>query len=460
LTEEEKPEVSVIITDFDDTLYDWVGMWARSFTAMLSELAHETGIPRETLEKDFRQVFQKHGTTEYAFAIQELQVLQEKFPGQDLASKFSGAIHAYNKARKESLRLYPTVKETLRALKERGCLLIGYTESMAFYTNYRIRTLGLDDIFDYIYSPRDHGLPHDVSRQKIRRYPPEHYQLKHAIHRHTPEGIHKPSKRVLLGIIRDIGADPNEVVYVGDKLGKDVSMAKMSGVTDVYAKYGAPLDRQDYELLRSVTHWSQEDVEREKQPNESEISPSYVLDKNFKQLLKLFRFKRFVRPIKRVNESERRAIVEIWKKTIDVQQHFNDLELRIRNYAITLMVAILGAIALIENQRIRIVLFGLVLPLSAVLIVGGLVAWGAFYFMDRFWYHRLLHGAVEHGKYIEVLAREVLPELRLTHAIAEASPFKIPLCSMQIHSIRKIDIFYAFLFLCLGILALALFQMN
>jgi hypothetical protein len=31
--------------------------------------------------------------------------------------------------------------------------------------------------------------------------------------------------------------------------------------------------------------------------------------------------------------------VEIWKKTVDVQQHFNDLELRIRNFAL----AVLGA---------------------------------------------------------------------------------------------------------------------
>ena len=35
-------------------------------------------------------------------------------------------------------------------------------------------------------------------------------------------------------------------------------------------------------------------------------------------------------------ENQEELIVEIWKKVIDVQQHFNDIELRIRNMAITL----------------------------------------------------------------------------------------------------------------------------
>ena len=40
------------------------------------------------------------------------------------------------------------------------------------------------------------------------------------------------------------------------------------------------------------------------------------------------------------------AVVEAWKKTVDVQQQFNDIELRIRNYAITLLVA-----ASVEGER-------------------------------------------------------------------------------------------------------------
>jgi phosphoglycolate phosphatase-like HAD superfamily hydrolase len=455
-----KPEISVVVADFDNTLYDWVDMWYKSFTAMLSELARDSGISEEVLMKESQRVFQKYGTSEYAFAIQELPSLKHKYPNENLARKFSSAIHAYRKARKKALKLYPTVIETLLELKSRGCLLVGYSESMAFYVDYRTKTLGLDEIFDYIYTPPDHDLPKGTSRAGVRHYPSEHYQLRHAIHKHTPKGVSKPSKEVLLDIIRDVGADPHETIYVGDHLLKDVVMAKEADVIDVYAKYGVAQNRSEYELLRRVTHWPTDAVENEKQIDEAEINPSYVLKKNFKELLKMFRFKRFVEPIKKVDKTQMHALIEVWKKTVDVQQHFNDLELRIRNYAITLIVATLGAASLIENQRIRVIFLGHVTPLATILVMGGLAAWFAFYFMDRYWYHKLLFGSVEHGRYIETRLRRIMPELKLASTIAEASPLKIPWTNMELHSWHKLDVFYGLMGIFLIVLAWVPFLIN
>ena len=52
------------------------------------------------------------------------------------------------------------------------------------------------------------------------------------------------------------------------------------------------------------------------------------------------------------------AVVEAWKKTVDVQQQFNDFELRIRNYAITLLVAIVGAAGYSANAKIMVKILG------------------------------------------------------------------------------------------------------
>src|ERR1019366_5191697 len=52
------------------------------------------------------------------------------------------------------------------------------------------------------------------------------------------------------------------------------------------------------------------------------------------------------------------AIVEIWKKTIDVQQHFNDLGMKVRNFGLTLLVGVLGGTALAVKD-------GFVVPLGA-----------------------------------------------------------------------------------------------
>jgi phosphoglycolate phosphatase-like HAD superfamily hydrolase len=455
----DKPKVSLVITDLDNTLYDWVAMWSRAFKAMLSVLVDQSGVSEETLIGDFHTVFQKHDTSEYAFAIEELPSLRSKFPNENLAEKFRDAIAAYKKARKEALRLYPEVLDTLNAIRAKGCRLVGYTESMGFYTAQRVRSLELDGVLDYVYCPRDHRVPLSLTRDQVRRYPDEYYELKHTVQRWTPRGVKKPNKQVLLSIIRQVNADMNETIYVGDNLMKDMLMAQAANVIDVHAKYGIAQDRPEYELLRRVTHWSSDEVEREKRTKESDVRPSYTLTRDFGQLLKLFQFKRFIKPIMRASRSQKQELMDIWKKTIDVQQHFNDLELRIRNYAVTLTVAIIGAAALIERERISVTVLGRTFALAGFVVFSGIVAWFAFYVMDRLWYHRLLYGSVSHGSYIEARARRVLPELGLTDAISRASPLR-PLGLFEIHSTAKIDLFYGLCGVGLIVVMVALFLLN
>jgi hypothetical protein len=64
-----KPKISLIITDLDNTLFDWILMWHSGFSAMLEKLVKNSGIQQKILEADIQTVFQKHGTSEYAFLI-------------------------------------------------------------------------------------------------------------------------------------------------------------------------------------------------------------------------------------------------------------------------------------------------------------------------------------------------------------------------------------------------------
>ena len=288
-----KRRVSVVITDLDNTLFDWVHIWYESFSAMLDRLVEDSKVSRDRLIREIKTVHEKHGTSEYAFLIEELPSLQEIHPGGNLVEIYDEAIHAYRIARKKHLRLYPSVMETLKTLKDNGCLIIAYTESLAFYTNYRIRNLSLDGILDYLYSPADHELPANLTREQLRRYPPEHYDLRHTRHRSTPAGELKPNSEILLSIIRDIGAQAEQCIYVGDSLMKDVEMAKQAGVTDVYALYGDARRREEYELLREVTHWTSERVQKEKNVSAKDIAPTYTLFSSLSGILDLFCFEAF-----------------------------------------------------------------------------------------------------------------------------------------------------------------------
>ena len=73
-------------------------------------------------------------------------------------------------------------------------------------------------------------------------------------------------------------------------------MAQDARVVDVYAAYGKAQDREAYELLRRVTHWSDIDVERERALlQRPPVSPSYTLGRSFGELLDLFDFRPFHR---------------------------------------------------------------------------------------------------------------------------------------------------------------------
>jgi len=284
--------IATVITDLDNTLYDWVAMWGAAFTAMLRVLVERSGIEQTVIEAEAREIHRKYGTSEYSFLIEALPSLRRKHPGQNLTEVYADAIRAYREARVSSLRPYPTVLDGLAALKAKGCLVIGYTDSRAFYSAHRIRTLGLDGVLDYLFSPPDHDVPGTLS--EVRSQSPEAYEFKKTIHRHTPEGEVKPNPQVLTDILRAVGATQDRTVYVGDSLMKDILMAQEAGVTDVFAQYGLAQHREEYELLRRVSHWTDADIEREKKLKaEHNVHPSYILYENFAELLDLFDFEPF-----------------------------------------------------------------------------------------------------------------------------------------------------------------------
>ncbi len=280
----------VVITDLDNTLFDWVDLWHACFTAMMTKVVEISGISLDDLKPEIRKVHQRHGTSEYSFLLEELPSLSAKLSGKNSAEVFETAIEAYRHQRRQKLVLYPKVAETLLKIKGSGAAIVGYTESMGFYSNYRVRRLGLDGVFDFMFSPADHDIPESISREELRKYPASHYEFRYTQARHTPKNSFKPDGRVLSQIVETLKVDKSECVYVGDSPTKDVAMAQDVGISDVYARYGRAQHTEAYDLLREVTHWSDADVEREKKIGEREVQPSTVLDSDFGQMLDHFRY--------------------------------------------------------------------------------------------------------------------------------------------------------------------------
>ena len=97
---------TILITDLDNTLFDWVELWHACFSAMLGEIQQISGIGYEKLKREIRKVHQRHGTSEYSFLIEELPHLRERFRDEPLTTVFQPAIEAYRAQRRQKLRLF------------------------------------------------------------------------------------------------------------------------------------------------------------------------------------------------------------------------------------------------------------------------------------------------------------------------------------------------------------------
>jgi phosphoglycolate phosphatase len=278
----------LLITDLDNTLYDWVTFFAQSFSAMVKSLALITEISEDLLLDDFKSIHQKHGNSEYPFAVLELPVLRAKYAGcsdGEILSAIDGALHEFNRVRSQTLRLYDGVAETLTELHSGGVIIVGHTEAISVNAYYRLQKLGIDHLFSKLYSLDGFVRPHPKGVEAT-RVPPA------GLVEGVPPAERKPNPRLLLDICKRLNVSPKETVYVGDSLTRDVSMATEAGVLAVWAKYGTQYERSLWSVLVRVTHWSDEDVRREEELRHrfGNVHPDRTINA-FPELLSLFEAK-------------------------------------------------------------------------------------------------------------------------------------------------------------------------
>ena len=140
--------MNLLITDLDNTLYDWVTFFAHAFDAMVQELTCLLDADRQSLLSQFKEIHQRYGSTETPWAALELPAARAKFSGLsngELAKQLEPAFRAFSDARREHLRLYPSVADTLSSLQARGVTIIGHTEALAVNAFYRLWRLGVAD---------------------------------------------------------------------------------------------------------------------------------------------------------------------------------------------------------------------------------------------------------------------------------------------------------------------------
>ncbi len=269
-------KTKLLITDLDNTLYDWVTFFTASFKSMVEDLTAILDVPEETLLNEFKAIHQRYGNSEQPFALLELPSLKARFsnlPRNEVMARIDPALHRFNSTRKKTLKLYEGAAETLAELQEGGVKIVAHTEAILANSYWRMRALGIDSYFSRLYTLEGKDAIHVVADGRWVDPPPGFVTV-------VPREERKPNPRLLADICRREDADPQSTFYVGDSLVRDVSMAKEAGVTAIWARYGTLYDPGCWTYLVKVTHWTDDDVVREKNLKAKfrDVKPDYEID--------------------------------------------------------------------------------------------------------------------------------------------------------------------------------------
>jgi phosphoglycolate phosphatase len=234
----------------------------------------------------FRDVHQRYHDSEQPVALLETRTVMEYFEGRsrrEIAQVLNPAFRAFDCAREEHLKLHSGVEPALAYICRRGVKLVAHTDSQLFGAIDRLTRLSLADYFSRVYcrersEPR-HPNP-EAGRKWLSRFPMHKVR---ELSRHQM----KPDPTVLSEICGTEGVTLDQAAYVGDSIARDILMAKRAGLFSIWAKYGAILHTEEYERLVRITHWTKEDVERERElrRDAEKLEPDFVAEHSFAEIL-------------------------------------------------------------------------------------------------------------------------------------------------------------------------------
>jgi phosphoglycolate phosphatase len=131
--------------------------------------------------------------------------------------------------------------------------VVALTDAPRNAVEYRVRLLELDGLLDALYTLRSYRLPRNVNPEIRRRDAAGYYQLKQTRVVELPRSAEKPSPAGLRRVLRDLGLEAREVLYVGDNVRKDMALARACGAVGVWAEYGTYVSAEYRDRLAVIS---------------------------------------------------------------------------------------------------------------------------------------------------------------------------------------------------------------
>ncbi|MCL2540057.1 MAG: HAD family hydrolase [Firmicutes bacterium] len=240
--------IKLVITDLDNTLYNWLAYFVPAFFGMAGKVAEILDLPLDEVITQYRQLNHQHNNVEPSYSTLALPCVLNKYPNKsqmELKEIFEPAFALFRSGRKEKLRLYSGVMKTLNAIRKQGILIVGCSDSTLEALQKRLTILKIESKFARLYVRENTFV---CSIKKPPEMPVVVKEMAHA--------ASKPNPELLLTICKDMGVAPHEAVYVGDSHLRDIGMANLAGITSVWARYGSIARKAILNQIRLVSFHS------------------------------------------------------------------------------------------------------------------------------------------------------------------------------------------------------------
>jgi phosphoglycolate phosphatase len=260
----------LLVTDIDNTVFDWVNYYVHSFSALLEHVSTVIGVNKLVLAEESKNVFTSQGSIEYPFLIQQLQSVKKHY-GDDIDTMLNVLVRdgrdRFLAVAENYLKPYDGVLKTLTKIRKDHPKLpiVALTDAPRYVAMWKLNKLGLLPFFDAVYGLADPRIPTCENTRRVLVDP--EILLKHLQGssfgfagkiRVLPDEYEKPGTRGLKMVLMDYDIDEDkshrsQVLWVGDNLRKDVGLGNRLGVHSVWAKYGADVDQK---LLKDLATFS------------------------------------------------------------------------------------------------------------------------------------------------------------------------------------------------------------
>jgi FMN phosphatase YigB (HAD superfamily) len=266
----------VLITDLDNTLYNFVDYFAPAFRAMVHALSWRLRVDEVRLVEEFKEVYEKYGTVEYSFSVQELPSVSG-CDQETITKAVKSARIAFGQSRRVRLKLYPGVAQILTSFVAQGGVVCAVTNAPAYHAYVRLRYLGIEKLFRSIGAWEGTLVPTEGEAQERYARRLQHIDSSVQLSIRSSRRNTKPSTFMIQKIFEEFGGPNTKFFAVGDSIQRDLRPCAEFGMTTIWARYGKNTEDRNQQTLDGITPWNREEF-RVHYEAASEFSPDYTID--------------------------------------------------------------------------------------------------------------------------------------------------------------------------------------